>query len=201
MKYVICLSLLLPLTLASLVASAQTATNTPETDGAQNERATDTRPLQDRVEAARENIAERRAALNERAQERLINLAANISNRFDATISRLRNISDRLESRANKLAATGQDVTAAQADIANARAQLDEAFTAMSTIDERVLAVAGASDARAAWQDLRAVYEQVRFQLVAARGNLQTAISLLRNPVAPASNADETVATTTNPAE
>lgn len=166
----------------SLIAEAQEEAVPAETVDVPAAEATSTPPAETRLETIRENVAERRAALNERAQERFINLAANISNRFDAIIGRLTNISDRLDSRASKLAAEGFDVSVAQIEIARARGLLSAAASNMSTIDTAVQEAATANDARANWRQVRGTYEQVQADLIAARGHLLTALTALQNP-------------------
>jgi hypothetical protein len=200
MKTFFSTALVLPIVLIGVVASAQTTTSTSsQVTSADRERATST--IAERATAARTNIAQQRAALSDRAQERLINLAANISNRFDATITRMENIANRLDSRAQKIAATGQDTSAAVSALTAARSDIAIAARIMSTIDEEVLAVVGATDARAEWQSLRDTYQEVRALLQSARDNLQLSITFLRNPPAIESPVSEATTTTATSSE
>jgi hypothetical protein len=175
--------LLLPIIgIANFVSAQSPTTTNQEVSTSSNEQSTTS--INERVQQRREDIAERRAALNERAQERIINLSANVSNRIDAVINRLLNITDRLESRANKIAATGVDTTAAKVEIFNARVAITAAANTMSNIDQEVVNMASASDARAAWLSLRSTYRQTQQSVLSARQSLRNAVSLLKEPPA-----------------
>jgi predicted PurR-regulated permease PerM len=127
--------------------------------------------------------------LSERAQERVTNLAANISNRFDGIIARLQNITNRLNTRVEKLEASGIDVTLARISLSAADTALDDARGELGDIDEAVARVIGSSDPKTEWQNVRAKFMQ-------AREHVRTAHTQLRNTVV---NLKETApATTTN---
>ena len=117
------------------------------------------------------------SVLSERAQERITNLAANISNRFDGIIARLENIHNRLETRIIKLEESGADVSQARQSLTNSSEALDRARGELRGIDEAVAYVVGSPDPKTAWQ-------QVRLTFIAARTEVRTAHTELRNTVA-----------------
>lgn len=125
---------------------------------------------------------ERQAELTEVRQQRVINLAANVSNRFDATISRLFKIVERLESRLIKLESNGADISGAQASLRQASANLTEARSLMLTIDTEVNAATTSNNPRAAWQAVKARYQQVAELIRSAHANLRQAVAQIKTP-------------------
>lgn len=117
-----------------------------------------------------------KAVLSARSQERITNLAANISNRFDAIIARLQNITSRLDTRIEKLNAAQVDTTGAKQSLNAAQTALDAARADMRGIDEKVLRVVGSTDPKSEWREVRATF-------VSARDNIKVAHSELRNTV------------------
>ncbi len=115
--------------------------------------------------------------LSERAQERITNLAANISNRFDGIIARLENIHNRLETRIVKLEEAGVDMSQARQSLTKSREALDRAKGELRGIDEAVVYVVGSTDPKTSWQ-------QVRLTFISARTEVRTAHTELRNTVA-----------------
>ena len=127
--------------------------------------------------------------LSERAQERITNLAANISNRFDGIIARLENIHNRLETRIIKLEEAGVDVSQARQSLTKSREALERAKGELRDIDEAVVFVVGSTDPKTQWQ-------RVRLTFISAREEVRTAHAELRNTVAHLKNAQP--ATPTN---
>ena len=125
--------------------------------------------------------AERRTQLNERARERITNLAANISNRMDAAAARMQNITTRLESRINKLEASGLDTTEAAIALASAQRSIDAAVTALARIDITVQNAVTAEDPKAAWVEVRAAYTAIREQLRTANTELRASVQALKD--------------------
>jgi exonuclease VII small subunit len=117
------------------------------------------------------------SVLSGRAQERITNLAANISNRFDGIIARLENIHDRLETRIIKLEESGADVSQARQSLNKSSEAIDRARGELRGIDEAVAYVVGSPDPKTAWQ-------QVRLTFISARTEVRTAHTELRNTVA-----------------
>lgn len=124
-----------------------------------------------------------RVLLSARAQNRIINLAANISNRFEAATGRLQNISDRLTTRAAKIAETGADTSAAVTLLQTTNTTLDRVRSSLRTIDASVADTVQGADARNNWQVTREQFSIIRTDLVSAHAGLRQVIALLKNPV------------------
>ena len=116
-------------------------------------------------------------ALKKATQKRIINLAANISNRFEGIIARLENISDRLNKRIEKQSIEGYNVSAAKATLENANNALRDAKNQMSDIDTAVTGAIGSTDPRTEWK-------KVRIKFTTARDSIKTAHTELKNTVA-----------------
>lgn len=129
---------------------------------------------------------ERRTMLNERAVERVRNLAANISNRMDAAIMRLEQITTRLETRITLLKETGADTTAAEASLETAKDALARAVSSIADIDARVAAVVGSESPREAWTVTRATFAEVKTDLQVAQASLRASVAALKVAVAEA---------------
>lgn len=123
---------------------------------------------------------DRTVILERRAQERIINLAANISNKFDAIINRLQNITNRLNTRINKMKSEGYDTTSAEASLGAAQAALSEARTEMSTIDRAVVDAVGSQSPKTEWQKVRAKYFLARERIKLAHVELKNTVAALK---------------------
>jgi exonuclease VII small subunit len=137
------------------------------------------------------------AVLGVRAQERITNLAANISNRFDAVIARLQNISDRLETRLEKLQSEGQANEAALSSLNNAKADLETARLNMSKIDEQVMQAVGSTDPLLEWQTVRSNYSDTKVIILGAHAKIRETIGSIKNPL-PADSATTSSETNIN---
>lgn len=139
---------------------------------------------------------DRPRVLTAAAQTRLTNLAANVSNRLDAYVRRITNVTDRLESRANKMGENGIDVAAARTKIAEARAELDKARQSLANIDTAVNNFVKSENPRTYWQQVKTTYMSARDAIKAAHRATVEALLLLKT----AGNAPTTgdSATTTN---
>lgn len=116
------------------------------------------------------------AVLTKRIQERIINLAANISNRFDGLIARLENIANRLQVRIDKERSEGYDMSAAETSLSTARSELAAAKAEMRDIDTSVLAAVGSVDPRGEWRG-------VRVQFLTARDHIKASHTALRETI------------------
>ncbi len=120
-----------------------------------------------------------RAALSSLAQTRLTNLAANVSNRMDAYVRRITNVTDRLESRMNKMAEAGYDINTARIKIDETRRELQTAATTLSSIDTIIANFVGSENPRAYWQTAKETYQTAREAIKAAhRGTVETLLIL-----------------------
>ena len=163
-----------------VTAHAQTTTN---------ERIEEVREqANERREAVETAVEERRAALSERLQERITNLAANMSNRFDQVIVRLQNILNRIDSRADKIAAEGKDISEAKAALARAQDALNDAKALMSDIDAKVATVVGSPEPRTEWQNLKRSYTEAKEQIKTAHTELRNALVALKGARIEAAN-------------
>jgi GTP1/Obg family GTP-binding protein len=168
-------------------ASAQTTTPTT----------TDTTTVAPETPTRRPFTAE--PTLQRIAQTRLVNLAANMSNRMDSAVARLQNVTDRLNSRLTKMSSEGIDVTAATAELSLAQTKLDEAKRNLANIDTEVNAFVGSATPRENWQNLKNTYLGTRAAIVAAHQNILATINLAKNSTAaPLPTASTTTVTTTN---
>jgi hypothetical protein len=135
-------------------------------------------------EARQAAMQERRAALDVRAQERITNLAANISNRMDAAVVRLTQIIDRLTARTAELESKGVDTDEAEGHIAAAKTAVDAAALLISDIDEEMAAATGSESPRENWTAARETFIGVKAELMKARESLRAAVASLKAAVA-----------------
>ncbi len=173
MRFVLFFFIIL-LSVSGATASAQTTTPTTT---ASSTTATTTPPVvtPSVVDGDRSVILERRA------QERIINLAANISNKFDAIIARLGNIANRLNNRIQKMKVEGYDTTAAEASLFSAQTAINDARTEMSTIDRAVIDAVGSQSPKTEWQKVRAKYLAARERIKAAHMDLKLTVANLKS--------------------
>lgn len=170
---------------AVIPAAEETALDTTEATSTATDRGL--RPV---AERAAENRPDRPTSgptsLTEAQQARVTNLAANISNRLDATVARLENISTRIESRIAILEGNGQDQSSAKETLAAASNALANATESLALIDTQVTAVATSNEPRAAWVGLKAQYADVQNQLRAAFNAQKNTMQLIKNNASPA---------------
>jgi hypothetical protein len=133
-----------------------------------------------RKEMAVDKVVERRAELTERSQDRIINLAANMSNRIDAAITRMQNIIDRITSRIEKLEGSDLDTVTATNALASAQLSIDAAKEAMVIIDSEVSFAVESEDVRNQWQSVRAMYIEIHNHLKTAYSEIKASIAALK---------------------
>lgn len=119
--------------------------------------------------------------LDIRTEERLTNLAANISNRLEGFTDRLYQISNRLKRRIDKLKQEGYDVSLAEASLAQANTNLDAARHELNTIDRDVYRAFRSTDPRTKWKEVRSKYVRTRDTIKTAHGELRNTLSHLKN--------------------
>lgn len=140
---------------------------------------------------------ERQSALSLQRQQRVINLAANVSNRMDAAIERLYTILERFESRITKMKATGIDTTMAEAELRSASQHLATARATLATIDNAVQTATSATDPQNRWQVVKTTYHAAGESIRASHQALRTTLSLLRSAgVIPNTETSTSTATT-----
>lgn len=151
-------------------------------------RATGIENRERRQEEMQAQQADRRAALTERAKERITNLAANVSNRMDAAAARMQNIINRLDSRIDKLEAAGLDTTQATVALASAQTSVTAAMNELSRIDVIVQNAVTAEDPRAAWTNVKVTYGGIRAQLQTAHTEIKASVQALKDAARAAEN-------------
>ncbi len=130
------------------------------------------------------------------AQTRLLNLAANMSNRMEGVVKRLQNVADRLASRLTKMEAQGNDVTSARAELALAQQKINEANQNLTTIDTEVNAFIGSATPRENWQNLKTTYLHTRTAIIAAHQSILATINLAQNAALPSIKSPTTASST-----
>lgn len=135
----------------------------------------------------------RTSVLSLAVEKRLTNLAANISNRLDGLNARLRQIAGRLEQRIATQAENGYAVDAARGSLQSAYTALDNASRELETIDNEVYRAFRSQNPRAEWQKVRSKY-------LAARDNIRTAHTELKNTVVHLKSATPAAVTATSTA-
>lgn len=135
-------------------------------------------------QAARQALTtERQSVLSQIRQQRITNLAANISNRMDAAITRLFSIIDRLETRIVTLTQRGVDTAAAEAALQRASLSLAEAQSLMSDIDTLVYQATTSEQPAADWQPLKEHYRTVAGLIRTTHTELRAVIAALKTSV------------------
>jgi hypothetical protein len=186
------------------VADAQTSTTTedlteqrisPETrgDNIQERQAGRVEAIEQRQEVRTERIEtrqtvreERQAALTSIKQQRILNLAANISNRMEAAIERIFNIIDRLETRIKKLNELGINTSSAEARLREAAQVVSEARAKLNNIDSLVQNATTAAEPKTAWQTVRQTYIETGSLIRKSHQSLREVITLLKAAIAEA---------------
>ncbi len=136
------------------------------------------------------------SVLSAATQKRLINLAANISNRLEGLIMRMRQITNRVEQRIETQEAAGYNVDAARASLQNANASLDTASRQLKNIDADVNYAFRSQDPKTEWTKVRSTYIAARDTIRQAHTELRTTVSLLKSATPNAPIATSTATTT-----
>lgn len=118
--------------------------------------------------------------LDNTTQQRVMNLAANISNSYDAVVFRFENILDRIDTRTNKIANDGKDVTLANERNQEARTTLATATESLRTIDETVFTATSAANPALAWLTTAEQYRTIEQTLKTARIQIASTLTALR---------------------
>lgn len=137
--------------------------------------------VEEREELMGERNEVRQSALTERTQERIINLAANVSNKTEGAIERIDNIANRFESRIEKLEATGTDTTEARTHLNDAYFSIHKAIDTLSNIDVIVDNVVYSENPRATWITAKSTYQTTKAHLTVAHESLRLTLEALRS--------------------
>lgn len=114
-----------------------------------------------------------------RTQERITNLAANVSTKHERTIERLQLISARLKARIDILKAGGQDTAAAEAKLMEVTTSLVNAKGFFTNIDTKVQAAVSAKNGALAWRELSSTYIGSASVILGAYVTLREVVYLL----------------------
>lgn len=129
-------------------------------------------------------------------QTRIINLCANISNRFDATVSRLENITKRLEARVQIMNTQGFQVGEASLQLLEVRTTLNQARLKLSTIDSSVISVANGDKPRALWLPVRKTFLETHQTITLVQEQLAITLRILKDSTVPKSPKEKSATTT-----
>ena len=138
-------------------------------------------PPAEGTDLAERKPASLRGGISERAQERITNLAANMSNRMDAAMRRLENISERLAARIQILETEGLNTTAALQALNSASTHLSDAKLLLEDIDMLVFDATTSEAPREKWLGTRQTYVDVRDSIKLAHNSLRTALTEAKN--------------------
>lgn len=119
-------------------------------------------------------------SLSPAEQTRVVNLAANISNQLEASLTRFEMIANRLDARAERIANRGGDVSIAYQYINELRAHTNSARVLLQQIDQRVGVMATAANPAAAWQPVKQTYRQTNAVIGDARTSAIATVAALK---------------------
>jgi hypothetical protein len=121
------------------------------------------------------------SVLKPNTQKRIVNLAANISNRFDAVIWRFENIASRLQKRIDSETALSRDTAAAQASLNAANVAIAEAKYSMRDIDVAVFKAVTSKNPKQEWTMVKQRYLNTRDIIKTAYQELKNTIINLKS--------------------
>ncbi len=120
--------------------------------------------------------------LSPERQQRVINLAANMSNRLDAVVARFSLIAERLDLRLTKIESTGVAMTAARNQLQTVETRLAELTTLLADIDIRVVQATTSATPYRDWLLLSERYNELARKTRQLQQDLRTVILLAQNP-------------------
>ncbi len=134
--------------------------------------------------------------LEEKVQKRIRNLSSNITNRLNAVIERFEKIITRIQSRINKLANDGIDVTEAIYTLDEARNHLVPARLLLKQQEDTIVAIALSSTPRIDWNINKEHFKKANEELRMAHSSLKETISVLREAIKVVEETSDTATTT-----
>ncbi|MFN3188294.1 MAG: hypothetical protein ACK42D_02000 [Candidatus Paceibacteria bacterium] len=126
------------------------------------------------------NQTERRAALQVRTQERISNFSASMSNRLEAAVARIEQVITRIETRIEKLKSEGANTIEAERHLTQAKSDIANARSIISTIDNEVVLAITSPEPQSAWTEVRTAYQTARDAIRSAHSNLRNAVGALK---------------------
>ncbi len=167
-----------PTTTSSLENTANSTSTASSTASSTSQIA----PSEERAGAARSlPIKHSETTLDEAKQKRIINLAANMSNRIDAVIVRFDKIVTRLESRVNKQKLEGIDTGNSEEELAKAKVTLEVAKQSIRDIDTLVYNATLSTTAPEDWILVKETFRSTKELLVQNKAELRTVITAIKN--------------------
>lgn len=130
-------------------------------------------------------------------QKRVTNLAANVSNKLDATTIRLTNIVLRMEARMRIIEQEGKDVGTARIQLDAAKSELEIIRATLRTVDTDVAKVTASEKPQQEWLRVRTTFTNTNASLQQTKQILQSALDALKGAqprVAPTQNSTTTPA-------
>jgi len=161
-------------------ASTTAATTTAERSVASSSATTSTALVTEGEPTFATNSTYTARELTTSERRRVTNLAANLSNYYEAMIARLEQIADRLERRIARYDTTGYDLTLAAEQVQVAKTSLLIAATTMADIDSAIHNVVTNATPLNAWQDAKTIYQSVHTEITTAKTALTEAAYLVR---------------------
>jgi len=137
------------------------------------------------------STAARKAALTERAQERVSDLSQRIASRLTEVIVKMQNLSDRMRARAMELSERDLDVYVVLSNLNEVDTLLNSARDSLSGIDTNIQYAVTSPNPRTDWQSTRSQFEAVRDILKEVRELLRETLLILKNTV-PSAATDNT---------
>jgi hypothetical protein len=134
------------------------------------------------VTATPVEILELGRVLDAKAQERIINLTANLSNKTDAIIARSFQIVERAESRLEKTNATATEeieTDLARIQLQTARQAIDEASLMMSQIDSTVISAVTSDKPLTNWESVKNIFTSTQSYLHEAKASIELGLAIL----------------------
>lgn len=122
--------------------------------------------------------------LSVRQQERITNLAANISNRMDATVVRLEQINKRVASRADKTENYDEVMANVKSNTEKVNASLQKAKRTLGQMDTNIASVVGSEKPKERWWQVRTFYLDAKDNLREAHELLSLSVLMLKEPAA-----------------
>ncbi len=138
--------------------------------------------MRDNAGVRAEAREERRGAFESRVQDRVINLASNVTARLTAALDRMSNIAVRIESRIKKLGAQGINTTLAETRLTEAQKAIEDGRTKLKNIPSIETAVRGDTP-RESFAIIRTEFVMVRDLVRQSHTLLIDTIAILKEAV------------------
>lgn len=136
-----------------------------------------------KIEETQEVREERRALLADRVQNRITNLAENMKNRMLSAIERLTQVSERIETRIEKLDELNVDTTEASSLLTEAQEALADAEANLGGLAETIEAAITSENPRKSWVAVKESFTTTRDLLKEAHQLIRGSVGALKAAV------------------